>query len=191
MLGTEKPLTLEYIPQLRMSSLTKNAAARTLLSGELSRLTGVSRDALRHYERNGLLPAAQRSENGYRRYPPQALVRVRLIRGALSIGFTVEELREILQARDRGLAPCREVHALAIVKARDLQGRIRELEALHRALQAAIRSWAKRLKSAVPGKRAGLLEMFVANHPESVTAVSPLMSPGLRRKFQRNEDKRK
>jgi DNA-binding transcriptional MerR regulator len=170
---------------------TTSTSSGTLRSGELARLAGVSRDALRHYERNGLLPTAQRTQNGYRRYPPQALDRVRLIRGALSIGFTVDELREILQARDRGLAPCRQVHALAQEKARELQARIRELESLHGALKKAIRSWTKKLKSMAPGKRAGLLEMFVANHPESVRAVSPLISPGLKRKFQRDEGKQR
>jgi DNA-binding transcriptional MerR regulator len=190
---------MEYIPQLRMALLknkpgnvvTENTAARALRSGELAQLAGVSRDTLRHYERRGLLPAAQRSTNGYRHYSPQALDRVRLIRAALSIGFTVEELRDILQSRDRGVAPCHQVHALAMEKARELQRRIRELDVLHRALQKAIRGWAKKLKSTAPGKRAGLLEMFVANHPESVRAISPQMSPGLKRKLERDEGKKR
>ncbi|HEY4677664.1 MAG TPA: heavy metal-responsive transcriptional regulator [Candidatus Angelobacter sp.] len=190
---------MEYIPRLRMlllnnkprNVLTKNIAHGALRSGELAQLTGVSRDTLRHYERQGLLPVTQRSSNGYRHYPPQALDRVRLIRAALSIGFTMEELKKILQSRDQGVAPCHQVHALAMEKAHDLKTRIRELEALHEALQKAIRSWAKKLKSTAPGKRAGLLEMFVANHPESVRAISPLMSPGLKRKLQRDEDKKR
>ena len=76
--------------------MTKETAGRTLRSGELAGLAGVSRDTLRHYERRGLLPLTQRSQNGYRRYSPETLTRVWLIRGALGIGFTVEELREIL-----------------------------------------------------------------------------------------------
>jgi DNA-binding transcriptional MerR regulator len=190
---------MEYIPQLRMpmrkkeltKTLTKSIADRALRSGELAQLAGVSRDTLRHYERKGLLPVAQRSQNGYRHYPPQALDRVRLIRSALSIGFTVDELRDILQSRDRGVAPCHQVHALAMEKARELHARICEMEALHSALQKAIRGWTKRLKSTAPGKRAGLLEMFIANHPESVRGISPMMSPGLRRKLQRDESKKR
>ena len=99
----------------------------TLRSGELARLTGVSRDTLRLYERRGLLPAPTRSESGYRRYDAAAAHRVRLIRAALSIGFTIDELGEILQARDRGAAPCRQVHALAIQKASSLEARIVEI----------------------------------------------------------------
>ncbi|HEU4415750.1 MAG TPA: heavy metal-responsive transcriptional regulator [Candidatus Angelobacter sp.] len=171
--------------------MTKAPVALTFRSGELAQLAGVSRDTLRHYERKGLLPAAQRSQNGYRHYGPQALDRVRLIRAALSIGFTVDELREILRSRDRGIAPCHQVHALAVAKARELQVRIDELNALHRALRRAIRGWARKLKSTAPGKRAGLLEMFIANHPESVRAISPQMSPGLKRKLERDEGRKR
>src|SRR5437899_6110658 len=56
---------------------------RPLRSGELARRAGVSPDTLRHYERRGLLPRPQRSAAGYRLYSPEALARVRLIRGAL------------------------------------------------------------------------------------------------------------
>ena len=165
----------------------KKSTSGTLRSGELALLAGVSRDTLRHYERQGLLPAPQRSANGYRRYPPQALARVRLVRAALGIGFTVEELREILSDRDHGLAPCHRVHALAVEKALALELQIAELQRLHRSLQAAIRAWSRTLKSTAPGGRAGLLELFVADHPESVRAISPLVSPGLKRKLQKND----
>jgi DNA-binding transcriptional MerR regulator len=198
---------MEYIPQLRMTLLPKTPKRKAkttpkqkltelspggaLRSGALALLAGVSRDTLRHYERKGLLPGAQRSQNGYRHYPPQALDRVRLIRAALSIGFTVEELREIFQSRDRGVAPCHHVHALAVEKARELEARIREMEALHSALRKAIQEWARKLKTTAPGKHAGLLEMFIANHPESVRNISPMTSPGLQRKLQRDEGRKR
>ncbi|MCA1601762.1 MAG: MerR family transcriptional regulator [Acidobacteria bacterium] len=50
------------------------------------------RDTLRHYERKGVLPRPQRSPNGYREYPAAALERVRMIRRALAVGFTLDEL---------------------------------------------------------------------------------------------------
>ncbi len=174
-----------------MPSVTKKSTGHALRSGELAALAGVSRDTLRYYERHGLLPAAQRSANGYRHYPPQALARVRLVRAALGIGFTVEELREIFSARDRGQAPCHRVHALAVEKALALKLQIAELQRLHRSLQAAIRTWIRTLKSTAPGERAGLLEIFVAHHPESVRAISPLVSPGLKRKLQKKEGTQK
>ena len=79
--------------------------ASVMLAGELARLAGVSTDTLRHYERKGLLPAPQRAANGYRQYAAGSLDRVRLIRRALAIGFTIDELAVILKERDRGHAP--------------------------------------------------------------------------------------
>src|SRR5947207_15027156 len=84
---------------------------RPLRSGELARRAGVSPDTLRHYERKGLL-APCRTPSGYREYSAEAVDRVRLIRRALSIGFSLDELAPILAARDRGRAPCRAVRAL-------------------------------------------------------------------------------
>jgi DNA-binding transcriptional MerR regulator len=171
--------------------MMNETAGRSLRSGQLAVLAQVSRDTLRYYERKGLLPAAQRTQNGYRRYSKDAVTRVRLIRGALGIGFTVSELREIFSARDRGQAPCHRVHALAVEKASALEARIAELTAVLKALRGAIRSWTRKLNSTAEGKRAGLLEMFVAHHPESTRLISPMVSPGLKQKLQRNEDQRK
>jgi DNA-binding transcriptional MerR regulator len=122
-------------------------------------MTGVSRDALRYYERRRLLQRAQRTDKGYRSYPPEAAARVRLIRAALGIGFTVDELAEILAERDRGAAPCQKVHALAVQKAQILEAHIVEMQTLLKALQVAIRSWGRKLKATGPNKRAGLLEI--------------------------------
>jgi DNA-binding transcriptional MerR regulator len=72
----------------------------TLRSGELARLTGVSTDTLRVYERRGLLSKPRRSANGYREYPPEAHVRVRLVQRALAIGFTLDELPQVFNVVD-------------------------------------------------------------------------------------------
>ena len=94
----------------------KASTTRSLHSGELGRLADISTDTLRFYERRGLLPLAPRTVSGYRLFPPEALARVRLIRGALSIGFSVAELAAILRERDQGGAPCRRVRELAANK---------------------------------------------------------------------------
>jgi DNA-binding transcriptional MerR regulator len=65
----------------------------------------VSPDTLRHYEQKGLLAKAPRSANGYREYPADAGIRVRLVRRAVALGFTLDEVARILAVRDRG-APC-------------------------------------------------------------------------------------
>ncbi|HEY6147592.1 MAG TPA: MerR family transcriptional regulator [Thermoanaerobaculia bacterium] len=78
-----------------------------LRSGELAKASGVSADTLRHYERRGLVPRPRRLENGYRAYPVETVRRVTLIQRALSVGFTLDELSRIFEARDGGRAPCR------------------------------------------------------------------------------------
>src|SRR5438034_11003333 len=108
---------------------------RPLRSGELARRAGVSPDTLRHYEWRGLLPRPQRSAAGYRLYSPEALARVRLIRGALSIGFTVKELGTILADHDRGGAPCRRVRSLAADKFAAVELQLRTLRLWRRELR--------------------------------------------------------
>src|ERR1700704_6957663 len=96
-------------------------------SGELARQAGVSTDTLRHYERLGLLLKAPRTPGGYRDYPAQTLERVRLIRRALSVGFSLPELTAILKIRDQGGVPCQQVRAIAESKLTQVKEKIREL----------------------------------------------------------------
>lgn len=129
-----------------------------LQPGELARLAGVSTDTLRHYEKLGLLSRPSRSVNGYRQYRYEALERVRLIRRALGIGFTLSELGRILKVRDRGGVPCGQVRALAQEKLESLEQRIQDLLGAREQLQTLIWEWDERLQTAPAGKRLGLLE---------------------------------
>lgn len=129
-----------------------------LSSGELAALAGVSRDTLRHYERKGVLARPLRSHNGYRKYSPEALQRVQLIRRALSVGFTLDELVKVLKVRDAGGTPCEEVRKIASQKLLDVQDQLRELTALRDDLQKTLADWDTRLASRTNGKRANLLE---------------------------------
>src|ERR1044072_3299742 len=132
--------------------------AGDLSSGELADSAGVSRDTLRHYERKGVLPRPLRGQNGYRKYPPEALQRVQLVRRALSVGFTLDELAKVLKVRDAGGAPCEEVRKLAAQKLLNVQDQLRELTALRDDLQETLQDWDARLAGRANGKRANLLE---------------------------------
>ena len=129
-----------------------------LSSGELAELAGVSRDTLRHYERKGVLPRPFRGHNGYRKYPPEALPRVQLVRRALSVGFTLDELAKVLKVRDAGGAPCEEVRKLAAQKLLNVQDQLRELTKLQDDLQETLKDWDTRLTRRANGKPAHLLE---------------------------------
>src|SRR5881397_3624794 len=108
-------------------------------SSELASLVGVSSDTLRHYERKGVLAPPRRSTNRYRRYPPEALQRVQLVRRALSVGFTLDELAAILKVRDQGGAPCEEVRTLAGQKLLNLESQLRDLTKLRDELRTTLK----------------------------------------------------
>ncbi len=131
-------------------------------SGELAELSGVSSDTLRHYERKGVLARPLRKANNYRLYPASAVQRVRLIRRAIAVGFTLDELASVLGVRDRGGAPCVEVRALAVAKLSDLETRLREMSELRKELRAVLKDWDQRLAHRAPGQRVHLLETLNA-----------------------------
>jgi DNA-binding transcriptional MerR regulator len=127
-------------------------------SGQLARLTGVSTDTLRHYERLGLLPLPQRSAGNYREYPPTSQQRVELIQRALAIGFSLSELKTILGVRDRGGAPCHHARKLLCSKITHVNRQIENLILLRTELNRLSKDWDTRLRRTRPGHAARLLE---------------------------------
>ena len=100
--------------------------------GALARLTNTSPTALRYYESAGLLPPPERTENGYRAYPPSAAGRVDFIRRAQALGLTIAEIRRLVAEPTEDPAALR--HAVAH-KLAALQRRRHELERLERDLE--------------------------------------------------------
>lgn len=157
--------------------------AGPLRSAQLARLAEVSVDTLRHYELKGLLPRATRSANGYREYPPEAPTRVRLVRRALSLGFTLDELARIVKVRDRGGAPCSEVRALAAAKLAALEERLAELSDACGRLRGVLDHWDVLLARTPRGGRAALLDALEGLVEPGTP--SPFVPPALRRKRPR------
>lgn len=127
-------------------------------SAELARRAGVSTDALRHYERVGVLPAPQRTAGNYRVYPASALDRVRLVRRSLAFGFSLPELARIFNLRDQGGVPCRQARELGKAKLAEVERRLAELSALRAQLKKVLRDWDRRLARTPNSERARLLE---------------------------------
>ena len=130
----------------------------SLRSGELAELAGVSSDTLRYYERKGVLARPRRSANGYRLYPPEAVQRVALIRRALALGFTLDELAPVLRVRDGGGAPCKQVRELVAKKLAGIEAQLLDLARLRDDLRDTLQDWDARLSNRRNGERVGLLE---------------------------------
>ena len=149
-------------------------------SGELARLAGVSADTLRFYEKQGMLARPPRTSSGYRIYPAEAVKRVQLIRGALSLGFSVAELKQLLRQRDAGGAPCMFARKLAQSKLEAIEREMQDLQAFRKILRKAICAWDERIANSPANARLGLLETFVEANPESTRRTSPFVPRGLR-----------
>lgn len=145
-------------------------------SGELARHAGLSTDTLRYYERKGVLPKPVRTGSGYRNYDDGALARVQLIQRALAVGFSIEELAEVLAIRSRGGIPCQRVRELARQKVITLQEQITDLQQLVRDMRTLLRDWDKRIARG-KGRCANLLESI----PRGIArqGASPLLQAKL------------
>lgn len=102
--------------------------------GELARRAGVGVETLRFYERQELLAEPRRTASGYRDYDPGSVDRVRFIRKAKALGFTLREIRELLALSCDAAATCGDVRCQAEAKVADVEARIRELQRIRRAL---------------------------------------------------------
>lgn len=98
--------------------------------GELAALTGTTTKTLRFYEDSGLLPPAERTASGYRDYGDDAISRMDFIRRGRAAGLTLAEIREVLEIRDTGTAPCRHVAELLDGRLTALDQQIADLQAL-------------------------------------------------------------
>jgi MerR family mercuric resistance operon transcriptional regulator len=129
---------------------------RTLRIGEVAEATGISVEALRFYERRGLLGRPARTASGYRAYDEGVLERLAFIKRAQSIGFSLDEITEILAMRGRGQAPCLEVRETARRKLAELDVRLRELRRYRNELARTLEDWDGRIVE--EGQFCGLIE---------------------------------
>ncbi len=106
--------------------------------GEVAGQAGVNLQTIHYYERRGLLPRPPRTESNYRAYPEDAVLRVRFIKRAQELGFTLKEIKELLSLRAAPRSRCADVRERAEMKVRDIDGRIRTLRAMRKALTKLI-----------------------------------------------------
>ena len=102
--------------------------------GAAAAQAGVNVQTLRYYERRGLLPRPPRRTSGYREFPADAVRMVRFIKRAQDLGFTLDEIEELLRLRTDKRRDRTRIRAVAARRVRDIERRIAELQAMHAAL---------------------------------------------------------
>ncbi len=100
-----------------------------------SQITGLPAKTIRYYEEVGLLPPPRRRENGYREYDERDVSRARFVAGARRLDFSLDDIQEILDLRDRRIAPCRVVLEMIEEKATEIARRIAELQEMEADLR--------------------------------------------------------
>lgn len=114
----------------------KEQAGMTI--GKLAKRAGVSMDAIRHYEEQGVLLPAEKTEAGYRLYGASSLRRLDFIKHAQSCGMTLAEIRQLLDLKADDRSCCSDVRGLAIRKKLQLEQKIKTMTAMSRALSELI-----------------------------------------------------
>jgi DNA-binding transcriptional MerR regulator len=105
---------------------------------ELADHAGVNPETLRYYERRGLLGAPPRTSGGYRDYPVDAVAVLRFIKRAQHLGFTLDDVEELLHLQRGGPDSCDAARTLARVRQADLAARITDLQRMHDCLAELI-----------------------------------------------------
>ena len=114
--------------------VTKPSAEPSLKIGEVARQAEVSIDAVRFYEREGLLGRVRRTSSGQRVYDDETVRRLAYVRRATALGFSLAEVKSLLSLRVTARMSCARVRERAVDKMQDIERRIRELEAMRDAL---------------------------------------------------------
>lgn len=109
-----------------------------LTIGKIAARAQVSADSIRFYEREGLLSPAQKSESGYRLYTEEAVRRINFIKHAQQCGFSLSEIRELLELKGHDRSCCNDVYRVAVEKKLQLESKIRALKTMSQALNQLI-----------------------------------------------------
>lgn len=113
-------------------------SSETLTTGEVAECAGVNVQTVRYYERRGLIPEPPRSSGGFRQYRPEHAARIRFIKRAQELGFTLEEAHELLDLRATPDADRADVRAVAQEKRDEVQQKIDDLRRIQATLDDLI-----------------------------------------------------
>lgn len=125
-------------------------APRPLSIGKLSARTAVNLETVRYYEKIGLLPMPPRTEGGHRLYDEEHVKRLRFVRRARGLGFTLDEIRALLRLADEKQPSCSKVRVVASAHLQDIRAKIADLKRMERVLDETIARCANGARPACP-----------------------------------------
>jgi DNA-binding transcriptional MerR regulator len=131
-------LTLELPPECILILEASDVASGALQIGALSKQSGLSIDAIRFYERERLLRSPRRSVGGFRLFGEEDLVALRFIRSAQELGFSLDEIRELLGLRSDQARACPKMRALLQTKLGSVERKIASLKMIRTELKVAL-----------------------------------------------------
>ncbi len=136
--------------------------------GQLAKSAGVTVQAVRFYERKGLLPSPPRKESGYRIYGEADARRLQFVRQAKRLGFSLGEIQSILYMRHRGVSPCSQVIAMAEQHLAETEQKLSDLIRFRDELSRNLAEWKRSKKHTVAGDAiCALIERTIGRTIES------------------------
>lgn len=140
----------------------RNQSGREIAIGALSRRTGVQVETIRYYERVRLLAKPARSAGGYRLYTAEDVGRLRFVRRARALGFTLEEVRALLRLADQAKDACADARDLAAAHPGGVRAKIADLRAMESVLEKTVAQCDAGNRSTCP-----LIEVLSSSAPAS------------------------
>jgi Hg(II)-responsive transcriptional regulator len=139
---------------------------RSLKVGEVAAQAGVNLHTIHYYERRGLLPTPPRTSSNYRAFPADAVTRVQFIKQAQQLGFTLDEIKELLSLRARPQTRCDAIYRRTEAKVTDIDARIAALRAMREALVALL----TQCQAQAPVTECPILDTMESGRPIGSTA---------------------
>ena len=140
---------------------------QSLKIGDVSKRSGIGIEALRFYEKSGLLEKPSRTGSGYRVYDADVLERLAFIKQSQALGFSLDEIKRIIEDARTGKSPCAEVREIVSRRLQELDERMREMRRHRKELAATLEEWDK--VGRAPGHICGLIEGSHIEHSVKAT----------------------
>jgi MerR family transcriptional regulator, Zn(II)-responsive regulator of zntA len=138
LLSKRRGLTLELAPERIVGMRARKVMNQVIRIGKAAKATGISVDTIRFYEKEGLLKHSIRTEGGFRLFGQREINALKFIRQAQALGFSLQEIRELMFLQSDEIESCEHVRELLEQKVASVRGKIEELRKLERNLDKAL-----------------------------------------------------